>query len=149
MAVALTFEKPIADLYEKVRELRTKVAREPGLSSEIESLERQAETLSKELFKDLTPIQKVQLSRHPNRPYTLDYAKRLLTDFVELRGDNDEVLGTIAELSNLDKSSSSAYTTKGPYSLAKYAGKLVKLQFRAVNDANTRTAFRIDSVVIQ
>ncbi|MFO0639070.1 MAG: M4 family metallopeptidase [Polyangiaceae bacterium] len=69
--------------------------------------------------------------------------------FVELRGDNDEVLGTIAELSNLDKSSSSAYTTKGPYSLAKYAGKLVKLQFRAVNDANTRTAFRIDSVVIQ
>ena len=87
MAVALTFEKPIADLYEKVRELRAKVAREPALSSEIESLEKQAVTLSKELFKDLSPIQKVQLSRHPNRPYTLDYTKRLLTDFVELRGD--------------------------------------------------------------
>ncbi|MFO0619048.1 MAG: acetyl-CoA carboxylase carboxyltransferase subunit alpha [Polyangiaceae bacterium] len=87
MAVALSFEKPIAELYDHLRELRQNVAREPGLSAEIASLEERVEALSKELFKDLTPIQKVQLSRHPNRPYTLDYTKRFITDFVELRGD--------------------------------------------------------------
>jgi acetyl-CoA carboxylase carboxyl transferase subunit alpha len=87
MAVALSFEKPIAELYDRVRELRQNLAKEPGLSAEIASLEERVEALSKELFKDLTPIQKVQLSRHPNRPYTLDYTKRFITEFVELRGD--------------------------------------------------------------
>jgi acetyl-CoA carboxylase carboxyl transferase subunit alpha len=86
MAV-LSFEKPIVDLVDRVRELRALVAEDPSLEGELARLEAEAGRVAKEIFRDLTPMQKVQLSRHPNRPYTLDYTKRLLTDFVELRGD--------------------------------------------------------------
>jgi len=87
MAGVLPFEKPIADLCDRVREMRGLAANDPSLAPELSRLEAEARTLSKEVFHDLTPMQKVQLSRHPNRPYTLDYVKRLFTDFVELRGD--------------------------------------------------------------
>ena len=50
-------------------------------------LERKARSLQSEVFAKLTPLQKVQLSRHPQRPFTLDYVARLFTDFVELHGD--------------------------------------------------------------
>jgi acetyl-CoA carboxylase carboxyl transferase subunit alpha len=83
----LPFEKPVAELVDKVRELRDLVASDAGLAGELEQLEAETARVAKEVFADLTPIQKVQLSRHPNRPYTLDYVKRLLTDFVELKGD--------------------------------------------------------------
>ncbi len=87
MAGVLPFEKPIADLCERVREVRSRTLTDPSLLGELERLEREADTLARELFRDLSPIQKVQLSRHPNRPYTLDYLKRFVTNFVELRGD--------------------------------------------------------------
>jgi acetyl-CoA carboxylase carboxyl transferase subunit alpha len=87
MAGVLPFEKPIADLCDRVRELRGITANDPTRAPELSRLEEEARTLSKEVFRDLTPMQKVQLSRHPNRPYTLDYVKRLITSFVELRGD--------------------------------------------------------------
>ena len=86
MAV-LSFEKPIVDLVERVRELRSLVVEDPSLQNELSRLEVETGRLAKEIFRDLTPMQKVQLSRHANRPYTLDYTKRLFTDFIELKGD--------------------------------------------------------------
>jgi acetyl-CoA carboxylase carboxyl transferase subunit alpha len=57
------------------------------LSQEIKRLEKRAEKLRQEIFRNLTPWQRVQLARHPKRPFTLDYIKALMEDFVELHGD--------------------------------------------------------------
>ncbi|MRG94103.1 acetyl-CoA carboxylase carboxyltransferase subunit alpha [Polyangium spumosum] len=83
----LPFEKPIADLVEKVRALRALAASDRRFEPELARLEEKTSRLAREIFADLTPIQKVQLSRHANRPYTLDYVKRLFTGWVELKGD--------------------------------------------------------------
>ncbi len=83
----LPFEKPVAELAEKLRELRLKAGKDEALRPELAELEAEVGRVAKEHFRDLTPHQKVQISRHADRPYTLDYAKRLLTDFVELKGD--------------------------------------------------------------
>ncbi len=83
----LPFEKPVADVCERLRELRQSAEKQPELAAELAQLEAEAVRTSRETFKDLTPIQKVLLSRHPNRPYTLDYVKRFIEGFVELHGD--------------------------------------------------------------
>ncbi|MDI1433887.1 MULTISPECIES: acetyl-CoA carboxylase carboxyltransferase subunit alpha [Polyangium] len=83
----LPFEKPVADLVEKVRALRALAASDRRFEPELQRLEEKTSRLAREIFADLTPIQKVQLSRHANRPYTLDYVKRLFTGWVELKGD--------------------------------------------------------------
>jgi acetyl-CoA carboxylase carboxyl transferase subunit alpha len=83
----LPFEKPVVDLVEKVRELRVLAAQDPRFEPELRRLEEKAGQLAREIFQHLTPIQKVQISRHANRPYTLDYIKRLFTGWVELKGD--------------------------------------------------------------
>jgi acetyl-CoA carboxylase carboxyl transferase subunit alpha len=86
-AFVLPFEKPVAELVEQVRELRARARADVRFEPELTRLEEKASRLARELFAELTPMQKVQLSRHANRPYTLDYVKRLLTDWVELHGD--------------------------------------------------------------
>jgi acetyl-CoA carboxylase carboxyl transferase subunit alpha len=86
-AFVLPFEKPIVDLVEKVRALRELAARDPRFEPELARLEEKAGQLAREIFQHLTPMQKVQISRHANRPYTLDYVRRLFTDWVELKGD--------------------------------------------------------------
>ncbi|WP_437277341.1 acetyl-CoA carboxylase carboxyltransferase subunit alpha [Sorangium sp. So ce375] len=86
-ASILPFEKPVAELIEKVRELRALAAADPRFEPELAQLEDNTGRLAREIFAGLTPMQKVLLSRHANRPYTLDYIKRLFTDWVELRGD--------------------------------------------------------------
>lgn len=83
----LPFEKPVVELVSRVRELRELARSDRALEPELRRLEDKASKLARELFADLTPWQKVQLSRHPNRPYMLDYVNRILTDFVELHGD--------------------------------------------------------------
>jgi acetyl-CoA carboxylase carboxyl transferase subunit alpha len=83
----LPFEKPVAEIIDRVRELRERALRDESLLPELASLESEVVRVAHEVFRDLSPIQKVQLSRHPDRPYTLDYVKRLFTDFVELHGD--------------------------------------------------------------
>ncbi len=83
----LPFEKPVVELVNRVRELRVLAQSDRGLEGELKRLEEKAGRLARELFSDLTPWQKVQLSRHPNRPYTLDYAEHLFSDFQELHGD--------------------------------------------------------------
>ncbi len=87
MAHVLAFERPVVELVQRVRELRELASADARYSGELKRLEQKAAQLAREVFQNLSPIQKVQLSRHPNRPYTLDYVQRLFTDFVELHGD--------------------------------------------------------------
>lgn len=83
----LDFERPIVDLERKIEEL-IKVSRDaPELKPQITLLETRARELQQEIFADLSAWQKVQLSRHPGRPYSLDYIDRLVTEFTELHGD--------------------------------------------------------------
>ena len=88
MASNLDFEKPIIELEEKINELK-ELSSSGGmdLSSEISHLERKAENVKREIFNKLTPWQRIQLARHPLRPYTLDYINLIMTDFIELHGD--------------------------------------------------------------
>jgi len=83
----LPFEKPIVELVEKVKALRSLAAADQRFEPELLRLEEKTSRLAREIFADLSPIQKVQLSRHANRPYTLDYIKRLFTGWIELKGD--------------------------------------------------------------
>ena len=86
-AFVLPFEKPVVDLVEKVKELRSLAASDSRFEPELLRLEEKMSRLAREIFADLTPMQKVLLSRHASRPYTLDYVRRLFTDWVELKGD--------------------------------------------------------------
>jgi acetyl-CoA carboxylase carboxyl transferase subunit alpha len=86
-AFVLPFEKPVVDLLTRVRELRELAEQDDSMKSELRRLEEKTGRVAKELFASLSPWQKVQLSRHPNRPYSLDYIERLITDFVEMHGD--------------------------------------------------------------
>jgi acetyl-CoA carboxylase carboxyl transferase subunit alpha len=83
---ALDFEKPIIDLEEKIEEMK-KFSENLDIGDEIEDLEKKVKQLQENVFSNLTRWQKVQLARHPNRPYTLDYINLMTTDFVELHGD--------------------------------------------------------------
>ncbi len=83
----LEFERPIIDLERKISELRGLSTETVDFSVEIRRLESKARKLQKEVFADLSAQQKVQLARHPARPYLLDYVQLLMDDFVELHGD--------------------------------------------------------------
>jgi acetyl-CoA carboxylase carboxyl transferase subunit alpha len=83
----LPFEKPVVELVGRIRELREAALTNPALEPDLRKLEEKTTRLAREIFAELTPWQKVQLSRHPNRPYTLDYVSRIIDDFVELHGD--------------------------------------------------------------
>jgi len=83
----LPFEKPVVELVARVRELRALAENDRKFETELRRLEEKCGRLARELFADLSPWQKVQLSRHPNRPYSLDYFGFLFEDFVELHGD--------------------------------------------------------------
>ena len=87
MVHVLAFEKPVVDLVTRLRELRELAGRDDRYTAELKRLEEKAILLAREVFQSLSAHQKVQLSRHPNRPYTLDYIGRLFTGFVELHGD--------------------------------------------------------------
>jgi acetyl-CoA carboxylase carboxyl transferase subunit alpha len=83
----LDFERPIIDLEKKISELRGLSTGAVDFTSEIRKLEQKARRLQKEVFADLSAQQKVQLARHPARPYMADYIGFLMDDFVELHGD--------------------------------------------------------------
>ncbi len=82
----LDFEKPVAELEAKVEELRA-VGETGAIAEEIVRLEAKAGVALKELYESLTPWQKTQVARHPQRPHCLDYVSGLITDFVPLAGD--------------------------------------------------------------
>lgn len=89
-AYALDFERPLLALESKIAELK-ELSNGPtakvDFTDEIAKLEKKAKRLQTEIFSDLGRWQQVQLARHPNRPYTLDYLGRLFTDFFEVEGD--------------------------------------------------------------
>ncbi len=82
----LEFEKPIIELEQKIEEMR-KYSDSLDIEEEIATLEEKVQQLRKSVYSGLTRWQKVQLARHPDRPYTLDYIGMILTDFIELHGD--------------------------------------------------------------
>ncbi len=88
MRTLLDFEKPIADLEEKLIEMK-KLANENNVDVKeaVSSLEDKIHDLRKETFSNLTRWQKVQLSRHPDRPYTMDYIQGMCSEFIEIHGD--------------------------------------------------------------
>lgn len=114
--VVLDFEKPLVELEEKLDEMRVclkKTAREDNksetdaLSREIEALESKVDTLKAGIYKNLTRWQKVQLARHPERPYTLDYIYMMCQDFIELSGDrhyhdDKAIIGGFAKIEDKD-----------------------------------------------
>ncbi|HOI15662.1 MAG TPA: acetyl-CoA carboxylase carboxyltransferase subunit alpha [Geobacteraceae bacterium] len=83
----LDFEKPIVELEEKLRELQEFSTASVNLRTEISRLEKKVEKMREEVFSNLTRWQKVQLARHINRPFTMDYIRLIFTDFIELHGD--------------------------------------------------------------
>ncbi|MHA4741672.1 acetyl-CoA carboxylase carboxyltransferase subunit alpha [Dyadobacter sp. MSC1_007] len=88
MRTYLDFEKPMAELERKLEEMKT-LAKENNVdfSDAISLLEGNITNLRKEIFENLTRWQRVQLSRHPDRPYTLDYIELICDEFIELHGD--------------------------------------------------------------
>ncbi|MEA2030396.1 MAG: acetyl-CoA carboxylase carboxyltransferase subunit alpha [candidate division Zixibacteria bacterium] len=84
----LEFERPIVELENKISDMKDfAVGQDIELSGEIVSLEKKLEKLREKTYSNLTRWQKVQLSRHPKRPYTLDYIKMMTTGFIEMHGD--------------------------------------------------------------
>jgi acetyl-CoA carboxylase carboxyl transferase subunit alpha len=86
--VILDFEKPVIELEQKLEELR-KYADNPAIAEEVNKIEKRMIDLQKSVYSGLTRWQKVQLARHPDRPYTLDYINSVTTDFFELHGDRN------------------------------------------------------------
>ena len=87
-APALEFEKPLAELETRIDEMKRLAGdKELDVHAELEPLERKLADLRIEIYRNLTPIQRVQVARHPRRPFTLDYLRLAFTDWVELHGD--------------------------------------------------------------
>ena len=88
MTVWLEFEKPVLELEQKIQELREHATEHGvGAEREIAELEKKAEGLRREIYAQLTRYQRVQIARHPKRPYTLDYIHACFSGFDELHGD--------------------------------------------------------------
>jgi len=86
----LDFEKPIKELYDQIEQLKiTQEKSKTDMSAAIAALENRIEETKKNLTENLTPWQRVQISRHPDRPYTLKYIENMCTNFIELHGDRN------------------------------------------------------------
>ena len=104
----LDFEKPLAEIEGKAEELRALARANPAMdvAKEAEALDKKSDTLLKDLYKSLTPWQKCQVARHPDRPHTKDYIEGLFTEFTPLAGDRSfaddhAVMGGIARFNDL------------------------------------------------
>jgi len=98
----LDFEKPVFELEEKLEEMK-KSSNRLGIEKEIARIETKVGQLKEELYKDLSRWQRVQLARHPDRPYTLDFISLMTTNFIELHGDrhyrdDKAIVGGFAQL---------------------------------------------------
>ncbi len=108
MPILLDFEKPLEELYEQLE--KAKATHEKGkvdMSDMITQLNRKINNERKGLYQDLSGWQKVQISRHPDRPYTLDYIKAITKSFTELHGDRNvgddkAMIGGLAKIDNMN-----------------------------------------------
>ena len=101
----LEFEKPIQEVSEKISALKLADIGNPAIKSQIESLEKDREQLIKKIYSKLTTWETVQVARHPQRPHTLDFIKRIFKDFDELHGnrqfaDDASIVGGLAYLND-------------------------------------------------
>lgn len=100
------FEKPIEELYKQIEKAsETHAKGKVNMLDTIEQLEKKVAELKKTIYNDLNAWQKVQISRHPDRPYTLDYIENIFKDFIELHGDRNvaddkALIGGLAKLDN-------------------------------------------------
>jgi acetyl-CoA carboxylase carboxyl transferase subunit alpha len=86
----LEFEKPLKDLFDQIEQLTlTQQKSDTDMSSAISLLEERVEETKKGITNNLTPWQRVQMSRHPDRPYTLKYIEKMCSSFIELHGDRN------------------------------------------------------------
>lgn len=103
----LDFESPIAELDNKIQELRyVQTESAVDISSEIDQLTKKSQQLTKEIYADLNAWQITKIARHPERPYTLDYIHHIFTDFIELHGDrhfadDQSIVGGLARFNGL------------------------------------------------
>jgi len=113
----LPFEKPIAEWEEKLDELRKfSETQDIDVSGEVRRMEEKISQTRSEIYRNLTPWQKVQVARHPNRPYPLDLIERCTSDFIELHGDRSyaddrAIIGGLARLE--DRAVMLVFTQKG------------------------------------
>lgn len=101
----LDFEKPILELERRIEELKSfSTEKEINVSEEIKKLEKKAEQIKKEIFSRLSAWQRVQIARHTQRPYTLDYVKNMIEGFIELHGDRQfrDDMAIVGGLGRLD-----------------------------------------------
>ena len=99
----LDFERPLAEIIEKIEALQAASNEDPELLGQIEKLRKEEEKLKNKIFSKLSKWQKVQVARHPQRPHTSDYIKAVFSDFIELHGDrqfadDQSIIGGIAEI---------------------------------------------------
>ncbi len=100
----LSFEKPLYDIEAKIEELKNLGADQKlAITPEIKKLNEKLEQMRKEIYGNLSSWQRVQIARHPDRPYSMDYIKMILTDFTELHGDrlfadDSAIIGGFAKL---------------------------------------------------
>ncbi|MCX5677598.1 MAG: acetyl-CoA carboxylase carboxyltransferase subunit alpha [Candidatus Omnitrophica bacterium] len=88
MMPGFEFEKPIIELERKIEELKGLTShKDINISGEIKTLEGKLLQIKTDVYENLTPWQRVQIARHPKRPYTLDYIEMMMTDFIEIHGD--------------------------------------------------------------
>src|SRR5687768_16548788 len=100
----LDFEKPLLELERQIEDLeRLRAERNIDVGGELAGLQQKLESLRGELYRNLTPMQRVTVARHPRRPYALDYLSTIFTDFIELHGDrlfmdDPSIVGGLARL---------------------------------------------------
>jgi len=102
----LDFEKPIEELYTQMSKLKDMAAKgQIDVSSSIREMEGAMHTARVQIYQNLTPWQRVQVSRHPERPYTLYYIEKIFNNFTELYGDRQvkDDKAMIAGMATLDR----------------------------------------------
>jgi acetyl-CoA carboxylase carboxyl transferase subunit alpha len=143
MLAFLDFEAPVADLEGKIAELRNLAQGDAKISiaDDVKSLEKKATKILGDLYQNLTPWQKAQVARHPDRPHALNYIETLITDFVPLAGDrkfaeDEAVVGGLGRFQSQavvvigqEKGSDTASRLKHNFGMAKPEGyrKAVRL----------------------
>ena len=102
----LEFERPLIELEKKIQDMKSySLSEDLAVNEEIAKLEEKAEKLSQDIYTKLTRWERVQLARHPQRPYTLDYIERIAGSFIELHGDrafgdDPAIVAGFAEIEN-------------------------------------------------
>lgn len=87
MDFTLEFDRPVSELENQIRELKETSKTNIDITHEINALESKVNRMLEEIYSNLSPWQRTQLSRHPQRPHTLDYIEKIITDFHEIHGD--------------------------------------------------------------